>query len=47
MKRTSRTLEEMLGPIPANVLAEVDHSTSRNPGICKPYPKKSRKKSGG
>lgn len=26
MKRTSKTLEEMLGPIPANVQAEVDLS---------------------
>lgn len=26
MKRTSRTLEEMLGPIPTNIQAEVDLS---------------------
>lgn len=26
MKRTTRTLEEMLGPIPANIQAEVDLS---------------------
>ena len=37
MKRTSRTLEEMLGPIPANVQAEVNRidALMRQRGLSK------------